>query len=125
MTSEGDDWQGNLRYCVETDEGFQVGFERIRVKTPKAAPNAAGAQLKWLEKSGKLMHVAASVRNAGEGRLEAVTPKAVPAPAIVMLASREARCLASTQACYKRGNRFFVEMEVISETYRHPAAAHA
>jgi hypothetical protein len=125
MTSEGEDWQGNIRYCVDTEEGFQVGFERIKVKPPKATPNPTGAQLKWLEKSGKLVVAAASVRNAGEGRLEAVAAKAVPAPAIVMLTSKEVRCLASTQACYKRGNRFLVELEVISDTYKNPVAAHA
>jgi hypothetical protein len=125
MTRDGEDWQGNIRYCVEAEEGFQVGFERIKVKAAKATPNSAGAQLKWLEKSGKLAHVAVSVRNAGEGRLEAVVSKAVPAPAIVLLTSSEVRCLASTQACYKRGNRFLVEMEVVGDTYRHPVAAHA
>lgn len=123
ITNQGEDWQGLIRYCTESEDGFQVGFERIKAKASKAEPNAAGTQLKWLEKSGKVMLVPVQVRNAGDGRLEVVASKAVPAPAIVLVSGKEVRCLASAKACHKRGNRFLVEMEVVSDTYKHPVAA--
>jgi hypothetical protein len=122
ITQRGEDWQGLVRYCRASEEGFQVGFERIKPKAVKSDPNG-GTQIKWLEKSGKVMLVPAMVRNAGDGRLEVVAAKAVPAPAIVLVSGKEVRCLASANACYKRGNRFLVEMEVVSDTYKHPVAA--
>lgn len=123
ITDKGEDWQGVIRYCNESEEGFQVGFERIKAKASKADPTSVGTQLKWIEKSGKLMLVPVMVRNAGDGRLEVVASKAVPAPSIVLVAGKEVRCLASAKACHKRGNRFLVEMEVVSDTYKHPVAA--
>jgi hypothetical protein len=123
ITDQGEDWQGVIRYCNETESGYQVGFERIKAKISKAEPNGAGAQLKWLEKPGKMVLVPVQVRNAGDGRLEVVAAKPVPAPAIMLLSAKEVRCLASANACHKRGNRFLVEMEVVSDTYRHPLAA--
>lgn len=123
MTHEGDDWQGVTRYCTPCDEGFQIGFERIRAAVSKSDANIVGTQLKWLEKSGKFALNSVSVRNAADGRLEVVTSKAVPTPAIAMLSGKEVRCLASALACHKRGNRFLVEMEVVSDTYKNPAFA--
>jgi hypothetical protein len=122
ITQQGEDWQGIIRHCTESEEGYQVGFERIKEKASKSAPNGAGTQLKWLEKSGKVMLVPAMLRNAGDGRLEVVASKAVPAPSIVLVSGKEVRCLASAKACHKRGNRFLVEMEVVSDTYKHPVA---
>jgi hypothetical protein len=122
ITNEGEDWQGLIRYCTESEEGFQVGFERIKAKASKEL-NGVGTQLKWLEKSGKVVQVPVMVRNAGDGRLEVVASKAVPAPTIVLVSGKEVRCLASANACHKRGNRFLVEMEVVSDTYKHPVAA--
>jgi hypothetical protein len=123
ITNQGEDWQGLIRYCRESEDGYQIGFERIKAKASKSDPNGAGTQLKWLEKSGKVMLVPVMVRNAGDGRLEVVASKAVPAPAIVLVAGKEVRCLASAKSCLKRGNRFLVEMEVVSDTYKHPVAA--
>ena len=123
ITQQGEDWQGLIRHCTESEEGFQVGFERIKAKAAKSAPNGAGTQLKWLEKSGKVVLVPVMLRNAGDGRLEVIATKAVPAPAIVLVSGKEVRCLASAKACHKRGNRFLVEMEVVSDTYKHPVAA--
>jgi hypothetical protein len=123
ITNQGEDWQGVIRYCTESEEGFQVGFERIKAKAAKSDSNVAGTQLKWLEKSGKVVLVPVMLRNAGDGRLEVVATKAVPAPAIVLVSAKEVRCLASAKACHKRGNRFLVEMEVVSDTYKHPVAA--
>ncbi len=122
ITSHGEDWQGLIRYCNRSENGYQVGFERLKAKAPKAAPNG-GTRLKWIEKSGKVMHVPVDLRNAGEGRLEVVATKAVPAPSIVLVSGQEVRCLASASACHKRGNRFLVEMEVVSDTYKHPVNA--
>jgi hypothetical protein len=122
ITGRGEDWQGVVRYCRESEEGNQVGFERIKAKLSKES-NGSGAQLKWLEKAGKMVLAPVQVRNAGDGRLEVVASRAVPAPAVVLLSANEVRCLASASACHKRGNRFLVEMEVVSDTYKHPAAA--
>ena len=47
----------------------------------------------------------------------------MPAPSIVLVSGKEVRCLASASACHKRGNRFLVEMEVVSDTYKHPVNA--
>lgn len=121
MTQEGDDWQGVTRYCTPCEEGFQVGFERI--KAPKSDTNVVGTYIKWLEKPGKLALTPVSVRNAADGRLEVVTSKAVPTPTIAMLSAKEVRCLASAMACHKRGNRFLVEMEVVSDAYKNPSFA--
>lgn len=121
MTQDGEDWQGLIRYCNDTEEGFHVGFERIKVAASKSDPNTLGTHLKWLEKPGKIALTPVSVRNAQDGRLEVVAPKAVPAPMVAMLAAKEVRCLASALACHKRGNRFLVEMEVLTDTYKHPA----
>jgi hypothetical protein len=123
ITDQGEDWQGVVRYCHETEAGYQVGFERIKAKMAKPETSGIGAQLKWIEKPGKMVFVPVQVRNAGDGRLEVVASKPVPAPAIMLLLAKEVRCLASANACHKRGNRFLVEMEVISDTYRHPAGA--
>ena len=123
ITDNGEDWQGLIRYCHESEEGFQVGFERIKAKVSKAEPNGAGTQLKWFEKPGKMVLAPVLVRNAGDGRIEVVASKPVPAPAIVLVSGKEVRCLASAKACHKRGNRFLVEIEVVSDTYKHPVAA--
>jgi hypothetical protein len=123
MTQEGEDWQGLIRYCTGTEEGFQIGFERIKATASKSDRNPVGTHLKWLDKSGKIALAPVSVRNAKDGRLEVVAPKAVPTPMVAMLAGQEVRCLASALACHKRGNRFLVEMEVLTDTYKHPAAA--
>lgn len=123
MTHDGDDWQGVTRYCSPAEEGFQVGFERIKSTNSKSDSNVVGTHLKWLEKSGKYAWTPVSVRNAADGRLEVVTSKAVPTPTIAMLTAKEVRCLASALACHKRGNRFLVEMEVVSDAYKNPAFA--
>jgi hypothetical protein len=123
MTNDGEDWQGTTRYCTPAEEGFQVGFERIKVSVSKADLKVAGTHVRWLEKSGKLALTPVSVRNAAEGRLEVVAAKAVPTPTIAMLSAKEVRCLASAVACHKRGNRFLVEMEVLSDTFKNPVAA--
>jgi hypothetical protein len=122
ITSQGEDWQGLIRYCTLSDQGYQVGFERIKAKAAKSEPNG-GTKLKWLDKSGKVVLQPVMVRNAGDGRIEAVASKAVPAPSIVLVSGKEVRCLASASACHKRGSRFLVEMEVLSDTYKHPVAA--
>jgi hypothetical protein len=122
ITNRGEDWQGLIRYCNPSEEGFQMGFERIKAKAAKSEPNG-GTRLKWLEKSGKVILVPVMIRNAGDGRLEVVASKAVPAPSIVLVSGKDVRCLASANACHKRGNRYLVEMEVVSDTYKHPVAA--
>jgi hypothetical protein len=122
INSQGQDSQGVIRYCTKSQEGYQVGFERIKVRVAKPESNG-GAQLKWLEKSGKLVLTPVSIRNAGEGQIEVVTAKPVPAPAIMLLSGKEMRCLASAKACHKRGNRFLVEMEVVSDAYKNPVVA--
>jgi hypothetical protein len=123
ITKDGEDWQGLTRYCTPAEEGFQIGFERIKALAVKSDSPAAGTHLKWLEKPGKLALAPVSVRNASDGRIEVVTSKAVPTPSIAMLSGREVRCLATALACHKRGNRFLVEMEVVSDTYNNPVAA--
>jgi hypothetical protein len=121
ITQEGEDRQAVIRYCTEASEGYQVGLERLKAK--KAEPRPAGTCLSWIEKSGKLVYLPVSVRNSGDGKLEVVSAKAAPAPALAMISGLEYRCLGAITACHKRGSRFLLDVDVVSESYKQPGVA--
>lgn len=110
-------WPSIIRHSEAVDDGFRVGatVELLATSSPSSGDGSGSVALEWFDSQGTLRSGAANVRSGSEGRLELNSDSAVPVREIVLLMGPEVCCLAVTNSCDKRGDRQFIEVEVLTE----------
>ena len=107
-------WPSIIKHSEVNGEKFHVGaaVEQVAATAPH---DSCSVELEWFSSDGVLHSGGANVRSGKEGCLELDSDSAVPAREIVLVKGAEVCCLAVTARSEARGDRHFVEVEVLTE----------
>ncbi len=124
LLKDGADYRGVTSNCRPSGQEFVIGIQIVPEKpaTASVASGTSGCHMKWLDASGQLRCSPVSIRRRGATHLEVVAEEAVPAPAVALLIAEGELCLGAVSDSAPIGDRFQLQVDLISDTYFTPGA---
>ena len=109
-------WPAIVRHSEVSAGGFRVGASIIAADAELSGPGWGSVGLEWFDSEGSLQSGSANIRSGSEGQLELNADSELPTSELLLLKGTEVCCLAITQRCELRGDRYFVAVEVLTES---------
>lgn len=111
VTEDGQALGSIVRHCSETEDGHHVGAQ-LGLRTSEV-DGWGGAALRWIDSAETMRVSPASLRNAGEGRIEVNCAEELPVGILALAAGKEVTCLCVSRKCVPFNGRFLLEIETV------------
>ena len=110
-------WPAVVRHSeASCDGGFRVGASVLASEDDSSDSGWGPVRLEWFHAEGSLRAGSANIRSGSEGCLELSANKETPTGDLILLKGAEVCRLSLARRCEPSGDRYFAEVEVLTES---------